>query len=57
MRMQTSPRLGSLLLTCQARVSSTGWGQVGDRGVCPVLGGAWRRYPGELPEDRVPRLL
>ena len=38
MRTQTSPRPGSLLLTCQARMSSTGWGQVGDRGVCPVLG-------------------
>ena len=29
---------GSLLLTCQARVSISGWGQVGDRGMCPMLG-------------------
>lgn len=47
---------GSLPLMCQISGGCTGWGQVGDRGMCPVLGVLGGGL-GELPEDGVPKML
>ena len=47
---------GSIPLMCQISGGGTGWGQVGERDMCPVLGVLGGGL-GELPEDRVPKML